>query len=294
VIKLSGAMRSWIADAIGPGSQILSVREMPRSSTEMQDVLVETAGGTEHRLVVRRYSDRTRLETDPFYDPHNEARALELLRDADVPAPRLYAADLEPTVFDVPTLLESWMPGEPPWTPSDEDAYLTSAAEMLVRIHELASVRPSGVPEYVSYTQGVALRPPAWSSDPGLWERVLGVLADGPPDAAMCFIHRDYHQGNTLAVEDRVVSVVDWPTAAWGPPGIDLARMRLNLLEEVGSDAASRFLEAYRDAGGDPQGRHPYWDLCDAADLLIDDAVALEGHERARFETWVARVLAEL
>ena len=292
--ELSGAMRSWIADAVGPGSQVRSVREMPRSSTQMHDVLVEAGGGAEHRLVVRRYSDRTHLETDPFYDPANEARALELLRDADVPAPRLYAADLEPTVFDVPTLLESWMPGEPPWTPSDEDAYLVSAAEILVRIHELTSVRPAGVPAYVPYAQGVELRPPGWSSHPNLWERVLGVLADGPPDAQMCFIHRDYHQGNTLAVKDRVVSVVDWPTAAWGPPGIDLARMRLNLLEEVGPAAASRFLEAYRHAGGDPLDRHPYWDLCDAADFIIDDGEALEGHDRARFETWVAGVLAEL
>jgi Ser/Thr protein kinase RdoA (MazF antagonist) len=163
-----------------------------------------------------------------------------------------------------------------------------------VRIHELASVRPSGVPDYVPYAQGVELRPPAWTSHPGMWERVFAVLADGSPDGPTCFIHRDYHQGNTLAVEDHVVSVVDWPTAAWGPPGIDLARMRLNLLEDVGPAGARRFLEAYRDAGGDPRDRHPYWDLCDAADFIVDDAEALEDHDPARFETWVEEVLTEL
>jgi aminoglycoside phosphotransferase (APT) family kinase protein len=55
------------------------------------------------------------------------------------------------------------------------------------------------------------------------------VLAGEAPDTRSCFIHRDYHEGNTLEEDDRVVSVTDWVTAAWGPPGIDLARMRLNL-----------------------------------------------------------------
>lgn len=85
-------------------------------------------------------------------------------------------------------------------------------------------------------------------------------------------------------------------TAAWGPPGIDLARMRLNLVEEVDPASEGRFLDAYRAVGGDPDDRHPYWDLRDAADCLIDDSNRndLEGHDRARFETWVAGVLAEL
>ena len=69
----------------------------------------------------------------------------------------------------------------------------------------------------------------------------------------MCFIHRDYHPGNALAQGARVVSVVDWVTAAWGPPGIDLARMRLNLARDLDADRAERFLDAYRDAGGEPE-----------------------------------------
>jgi hypothetical protein len=93
-----------------------------------------------------------------------------------------------------------------------------------------------------------------------------------------------------------VVAVVDWPTAAWGPPGIDLARMRLNLVEEIDAASSEGFLRAYRSAGGDPDDRHPFWDLLDAADCLLDGShgSALGEHHPAPFEAGGAEALAEL
>jgi aminoglycoside phosphotransferase (APT) family kinase protein len=262
----------------------------------MHEVAVDAAGVT-HRLVVRRYADRARLGIDPFYDPANEVRALRLLGETDVPAPHLVAADLVPDVCDVPAVLESWMPGEQA-DPRDVDGYLRSAAEELVRIHAAVPERPEGLPDYVPYAvaDGLELRPPEWTTRPGLWERVLEVVAGEAPATRARFIHRDYHLGNTLTMDDRVVSVVDWPTAAWGPPGIDLARMRLNLVEEVSPASADAFLVAYRSAGGDPEDRHPYWDLRDAADCLIEgpDGSDIDDHDKGAFETWVAAALAEL
>ena len=109
-----------------------------------------------------------------------------------------------------------------------------------MRIHAAVPDRPDGLPEYVSYAvaDGVELRPPPWSARQTMWERVLEVVDGPPPSITPCFIHRDYHQGNTLTLEDRVSAVIDWPTAAWGPPGIDLARMRVNLVEEVDPPSA--------------------------------------------------------
>lgn len=297
VDELSGSVLRWIEASVGDGSTVTSVQPMEPWSVEMHEVAVEGGDGAGHRLVLRRYADGSHLGTDPFYDPANEARALRLLDGSGVPAPRLYAADLEPDACDVPAVLESWMPGAPA-DPSDVDGYLRSAAEALVAIHAAVPHRPEDLPDYVSYAvaDGVELRPPDWTTRPGLWERVLEVVAGEAPATGVCFIHRDYHQGNTLTVEDRVVSVVDWPTAAWGPPGIDLARMRLNLVEEVGPASAAGFLVAYRQAGGDPDDRHPYWDLRDAADCLLDNSLRsdLEGHDMTRFEEWVAEALAEL
>jgi aminoglycoside phosphotransferase (APT) family kinase protein len=296
VDELAQAVLRWIEASVGDGSRVVSALPMEEASAEMHDVAVEAAGVT-HRLVLRRYADRAHLGIDPFYDPVNEARALRLLEHTDVPAPRLIAADLVPDVCDVPALLETRMPGEPA-EPRDVDRYLESAAEELVRIHEAVPVRPEGLPDYVSYAvgDGVELRPPGWTTRPGLWERVLEVVDGEPPGTRECFIHRDYHLWNTLTVDDRVVAVVDWPTAAWGPPGIDLARMRLNLVEEVSPASADAFLVAYRAAGGDPDDRHPYWDLRDAADCLIEGPFRddIEDHDKDAFETWVASALAEL
>jgi aminoglycoside phosphotransferase (APT) family kinase protein len=295
--ELAGPIIAWVEEAVGPGARVRSVREMTPWSVEMYEVVVEAGNGAEHRLVLRRYSDEKRMGIDPFYDPENEARALQLVEGTGIPAPRLYAADPEPRVCDVPSVLESWVPGEPA-EPDDVEGYLRSAAEILVRVHALSPTRPEGLPDYVPYAvaDGIDRRPPGWTNRPGLWERVFEVIAGEAPDTPDRFIHRDYHQGNTLAQDDRVVSVVDWATAAWGPPGIDLARMRLNLVEEVSPPSAERFLEVYRAVGGDPEARHPYWDLLDAADFVIDDFPRgdLEGHDRARFEECVAGVLAEL
>jgi aminoglycoside phosphotransferase (APT) family kinase protein len=296
--ELTGSILRWIDASVGPGSRVRSVHPMERSSVEMHELVVEAGDGAGHRVVLRRYADESRRGIDPFYDPANEARVLRLLEGSDVPAPHLYAADLEPVMCDVPAVLESWMPGEPAAAPRDVDGYLTSAAETLVRIHAAVPRRPRGLPDYVPYAvaDGVELRPPSWTGRPGLWERVLEVVAGEAPEARTCFIHRDYHQFNTLTVDDRVVSVVDWPTGSWGPPGIDLARMRLNLVGEVDSASSDRFLTAYRSVGGDPDDRHPFWDLLDAADCLLDSTQRndLEGHDPARFEAWVAEALAEL
>jgi aminoglycoside phosphotransferase (APT) family kinase protein len=298
VTDLSPAIVRWVERSVDPRARVVSVTEMPSSATE-KHVLLVTDGGSDRRLVLRRYADAERLGVDPAYDPANEARALQLLEPTPVPAPRLVAMDLAAEVCDVPASLETWVRGVPAWAPADLDGYLASAAEVLVAIHAVAPTPPAGVPDYIPYAvaDGIELTPPAWTTRPGLWERVLEVLAGAAPEPRACFIHRDYHPGNALAEDDRVVSVVDWATASWGPPGIDLARMRLNLAQELGPDRAERFLDAHRSAGGAPEDRHPYWDLLDAADALIDEepqSSADAADPTARFETWVARVLAEL
>ena len=50
-----------------------------------------------------------------------------------------------------------------------------------------------------------------------------------PPDDRACFIHRDYHPGNTLWTGGRLTGVVDWIGGSWGPPSVDLGHMRVNL-----------------------------------------------------------------
>jgi aminoglycoside phosphotransferase (APT) family kinase protein len=288
----------WVQGVLGRGSRVLDAREMAPSSTTKHEVDVLEADGTSRHLVVRRYTDAERLGVDPAYDAANEARALRLLEPTVVPAPALIGADLAPSRCDVPTLLESFVQGRASWVPADLDVYLASAAEVLVAIHDVADTRPEGLPDYVAYlvSDGIEPRPPAWSARRQMWERVIEGLDDEPPAGASRFIHRDFHPGNVLSDGARVTAVVDWPTAAWGPPGIDLARMRLNLASDLDPARAERFLDAYRAAGGDPADRHPFWDLRDGAEALIDGPPedADEAASWDRFESWIGLVLSEL
>ena len=280
---------------MGRGARVVGIERMPRSSTEKHRIDGVLGDGLRQRLVLRRYHDAARLGSDPWYVPANEALALELLAGTAVPAPRLVAADLEATVCDVPALLESWIPGATLQPTDDLDRYLVLAAEALVAIHAVSV--PAGVrlPDYAPYRRAEPIVSPAFSTRPGLWERVARSLADHSPAHERTFIHRDYHPGNIHWDGVRVTGVVDWATAAWGPPGIDLARMRLDLAATHDAAIADRFTQAYAAAGGDRSARDRYWDLLDAADDMLDIVPATPGEARewARFEDYVERVLTE-
>ena len=286
---------AWIERAMGQGARVVGSEAMPRSSTEKHRIEVALGNGSSRRLVLRRYHDAARLASDPWYVPANEALALDLLADTAVPAPRLHGVDVEAAVCDVPTLLESWIPGATLQPTDDIDRYLVRAAEVLVAIHAVSI--PAGVrlPGYAPYRRAEPIVSPPFSTRPGLWERVARALADHSPAHEPTFIHRDYHPGNIHWDGVHVAGVVDWATAALGPPGIDLARMRLDLAATHGAAIADRFTQAYVAAGGDRAARDRYWDLLDAADDMLDIVPATpdEVREWARFEDYVERVLAE-
>lgn len=284
---------AWIERSIGPTARVVRVEALPESATAKHLVEVAPGDGSTQRLVLRRYHDAERLANDRWYSPAHEALALTLLADSGVPAPRLFAADLEAAVCDRPALLESWVPGGQAWQAGDLDRYLARAAVVLVAIHAIRVPPDAHLPRYARYSERRPVSPP-FSTRPGLWEQVGEFLDEPPPLHRDTLIHRDYHPGNVLWDGAQVTGVVDWATAAWGPPGIDLARMRLNLASHHGKDSADRFLVAYAAAGGDASAHAPYWDLLDAADVLPDLSPTRFGDGTlARFEEYVQIVLAE-
>jgi aminoglycoside phosphotransferase (APT) family kinase protein len=281
----------WVRDVVA--GRISSIRSMGTGSTTLHAI---DAGDPPRRLVVRRFHNADRLRTDPWYIPANEAAVLELLDDTEVPAPRLLAADPYARICDVPALLTTRLPGRPATRPWDMDAFLTTMAQALARVHEvpLDTVLPPYAPYYDLSVNGER-RPPEWSGSPELWDRVFATLADPAPETPSGFIHRDFHPGQTVWSGDRLTGIVDWTTGSHGPYGIDLARMRINLAFEYGVDVATRFQAIYREIIGRDM-RHPYWDLTDAADAVLDmpaprtQAVA---DRYGRFEHWIAIALSE-
>lgn len=288
---LSAATVAWIERAVGPRARAFRVEALPASSTSKHLVTLELADGTRRRVVLRRYPDADRPGRDLESVPAHEAVALRLMEGTDVPAPRLIAVDPDAAFCDVPALLESWLPGHPGWEVADAAGYLDQAAAAVAAIHAVAVPSDAGLRRYAPYRTDEPIVSPGFSTRRGLWERVAAALSGRQPRSRETFIHRDYHPGNVLWDGMRVSGVVDWAEAAVGPPGIDLARMRLNLACRFDEDIAHRFVDAYVSAGGETSARDPYWDLLDASDLLLD---VTPGDEFTRLESFVERVLAEL
>ena len=78
------------------------------------------------------------------------------------------------------------------------------------------------------------------------------VLADGPTTLT----HRDLHLDNVLFVEGDQPYVLDWQSAAPGPPSVDVGRLLTECLtfeqqEEYGDAVIPAYLDSLRDAGID-------------------------------------------
>ncbi len=276
------------------------MRPLSVSSTAVHLLHLDGAAGGHRALVLRRFVDRERLEHDPWYVPRHEVAALRAVEPAPVRTPRLIAADDAARECDVPTLLTTYLvgrrgdgPGRPPTT-----VMVDRLAGVLPDIHAVAGDATGRLPGYAPYTPVEDVRVPDWSRHRDVWRRVLELLAAGPPEVRSDrLIHRDYHPGNTMWLDGELTGVVDWTTACVGPPAVDLARMRQNLVLLDDVAAADRFLERYVAVTGRDHDRHPWWDLRDAADMLAD-VPAPAGDEEARrlgrWERYVAGVAAEL
>ena len=113
-----------------------------------------------------------------------------------------------------------------------------------------------GLPDYVRLD---GLTVPAWVPATPTWQRAFALAAGPAPETSRCFIHRDYHHGNTLWSRGRLTGVVDWNQASWGGPGpVDLGHMRWNLALDYGIQAAEQFLAIYRTLTAGAVRHHPY------------------------------------
>ena len=274
------------------GARVVKTRLLRRGPIDIRALTLESTRGTSSKAVLRMFVDRELLGADISFRPGNEVRVLRALKATAVPAPTLIAADVEETECDAPTLLTSLVPGRNGFkaVPRDLGPWLRQMAEAAAQIHDVSD--PGGLVGFEPYEEGERTIPRNTSRE-DLWRRVFDVVAGSAPATEARFIHRDYHQENTMWLRGRLTGVIDWTQACMGPIDIDLARMRSNLASEVSVEAAGSFLDAYGSAIGDPAYEpSPYWELVDFADISL---AGLEpGRDTERFETLVASVLAKM
>lgn len=260
----------WVADAVGRGARVTSVRRLRgATSSALHAIDVTDAQGGRHSLVLRRFPHSRWLAREPDL-AEREARVLALLRDTDIPAPELVAVDPAGKACDVPAVLMTRLPGRVELAPKNMDAWLTSLAAALPSIHAVTA--PPSVQPYRPYHTVDELEAPAWSHQKEAWARALDILVGPAPDDATVFIHRDYHPTNVLWARGRISGVIDWTNASRGPAGIDAGHCRRNLASLHGVVVADRFLSIYESitASG---AHHPYWDLITLVDCLPEPGV---------------------
>jgi aminoglycoside phosphotransferase (APT) family kinase protein len=277
-------------------ARLSSVEPLGGGQSHANHVLRFDVAGSMVEVVLRRWVRPDWHETDPEFSPAQEAATYGLLASSAVPAPRLLAADVEARDCDVPAILLTRAAGLRVLRTRDRRPFLAQLASALPLVHAVDPERAlATVPAYRPYYERDDLRAPAWARVPAVWDRAIETATGPPPDGPAAFIHRDYHPGNTLWAERRLTAIVDWTTASWGAPSVDVAHMRANLAMTFGVDAAEEFLAAYRDVLGGPVVHEPYWDLRVAVDFLPD---LPPGRRRsvsvARLDGFVARAVARL
>jgi aminoglycoside phosphotransferase (APT) family kinase protein len=225
--------------------------------------------GRHHRVVLRRWA-RPGWEDDPEMTAAREAAVLEQLARTTIPAPRVIAVDRDGTRAGVPALVTTFLEGRRP-TSSDGRAprLLRELAETLVTIHALdGGLRAIAAP-YAPYYELDRVTPPPDTQRPQLWAAAIDAVVGTAPPGVATFIHRDYHPWNTLWAGGRLTGVVDWTSASWGPPAVDLAHLRLNLAEEHDPALADAARDAFIAAGGVAPDA-AWWDVRNLLDAVPD------------------------
>lgn len=231
----------WVTGQFGAGSRITRLRPISHGGWHANHALVVVdCHGHRHRLVLRRWARPDWDVDDPDFTVAREVTILRLLASAAVPTPTVVAADPDGAVCDAPALLLARLPGRPPAQAQlgDLNRFLTRLAQALPPIHAVNGRAQQLVPAYRTYEDLRRRPPPAWLGRSAVWERAFQVATGPAPATRRCFIHRDYHPGNTLWWQGRLTGVVDWTQGSWGPPGIDVGWMRWNLACDHGLEVA--------------------------------------------------------
>lgn len=215
-----------------------------------------------HRLTVEHVpSGRREFVVLRQYEHHGgverEAGVLRQAAGTGLPAPRLLAASAAGTeAGGHPSVLMTRLPGQVDLSPASQDRWLDQMADVAARIHDAAITAPA----YDRWVDPWRLAVPAAASRPGLWRTLARVLREQESPSELRFIHRDFQHFNLLWSRGRLTGVVDWGSAASGPPDIDTGHCRLNLAVLFGADWAERFRLAYEARAG--RRVDPWWDLC--------------------------------
>ncbi|WP_425825639.1 phosphotransferase family protein [Streptomyces fractus] len=287
---------AWVGRFLDAGERIVRVEALHGGVTaEMRRLTVASRGGGTRELVLRSY-------VEPFFVDRaeealdREAGALAALAGAaDVPAPRLIAADPTAAHCEYPSLLMTHLQGRALVGDEGLERRVQLLARQLAAIHSV--VPGEQPPKYEALTTADTVVVPE-RADSAAWAAAIDVIREPAPAYEGRFLHRDFHLGNVLfdAPLTRITGVVDWAGASWGPTDLDVAHTCTNLALLHGPEWGQRFADAYEEAGGvlaGDRGERLYWRVRDALAFSEEvEMVARPWREAGRTEL-TTRVVEE-
>ncbi|WP_329121732.1 phosphotransferase family protein [Streptomyces sp. NBC_01465] len=262
--------RAWVEEQAGGDCRVEGAERLRGGwSSEMRKLSV--AGEGEPRpLVLRSF-------VKPFYAQHaeglltREADILRLLGPTGIPVAALKGVDATATYCDHPSLLMSLLPGRVRLDTEGAGARNELLARQLVSIHRVGVPAESRPRAYQAWASADAVRVPASTARPELWQRAADVIRRDPPAHRPVFLHRDFHPGNVLfdgqGERLEITGVVDWVETSWGPADLDVAHCSTALALLYGVPEGMRFADRYAAYGGElsqEPADHLYWRVLDA------------------------------
>lgn len=247
---------AWAASVLG--ADVGDVHELRGGLTSTMLALTSTSG---EQSVLRL------IDKQPWRDhgaslTRREQAAQRALVTTPVPSPRSLGLDADGASAGVAAHLMTRLVGER--TDALGRDHVAAMATMLASIHDVRPAEPFRT--YQSWAWEAKRVVPAWTRNPGAWQRAFDLLAEEPPTYRPTFLHRDFGHHNLLWNGDAISGVVDWVETSTGPAWLDAGHAATNLAVASGPAAARDFLAAYAAlVGGAPE---TYWLVLDVVGFL--------------------------
>jgi aminoglycoside phosphotransferase (APT) family kinase protein len=184
----------------------------------------------DRRLVLRLSPPNARI-VGPA-DVGRQGRIMAAAGAAGLPVPRVLDYSSEPVIDGRAFVLMDWVAGEP-WDRSglSHREVGGAAADLAGRIGQIdvaasgiADESPLSPAEEVHRWAALLPRSPEWLQAPGT-RMSDQLIATAPRPDRIGLIHGDFHYGNLMFRDGRVVAVVDWEIASLGDPLFDLGAL---------------------------------------------------------------------
>lgn len=244
-----------IAEAVAPGSVVVSLRRLSGGLDNGMHVLeLSAAGQTVRRVVLRRFGGEGDV---PARRAVREWRVLTLLLELGIAVPEPVLLDQDGTLAGSSAIVISFINGRPALVPSDIPDWTVQVADALYGLHsartgnydvrflaepqgivDSATVRCTGRERFHAHPLGYRLRD-------AMLEAIDDAVAVAPS-----LTHGDFWPGNVLWQNGRLLAIVDWTEVRQRDPAEDVGYMWMDL-EIVGeAGAATEFLNRYAERNG--------------------------------------------